>query len=75
MLTTIDVDEAALEAEAIAQDWEAEFQRAFQAPLILARSLQAMLALPAEMRPLVQGDPKRLARVGQRLERMRRTYG
>jgi hypothetical protein len=73
MLTVIDLDEAQIEAEAQAQQWEQDFQRAFNAPMLRMQAVMSLLALPDEMRSIVRGP---LAEQGQqRVEKMRRMYG
>jgi hypothetical protein len=73
MLTVIDIDEATIEAEAVAQQWEREFQSAFTRPLQVMQATMSMLAVPPEFGQLVEGPLG--ARAQTRSEKMRRNYG
>lgn len=72
MLTVIDIDEATLEAEATAEQWEQEFQRAFTGPARTLQAVQSFLSLPPEMAALVQGDRNLIERGRGRAETLRR---
>jgi hypothetical protein len=69
MLTVIDIDEATIEAEAAAQQWEREFQDAFTKPLQVMRATMSMLAVPPEFGKLAEGPLS--ARAQARSEKMR----
>jgi hypothetical protein len=76
MLTVIDIDEATIEAEAVAKQWEREFQAAFTRPLQVMQATMSMLAVPPELSGSVRGGDLKLAQRGtQRADKMRRNYG
>lgn len=60
MLTVHDFDVAELEAEAAIQDWEAEYQRLFMAPVIQSHVMQAFLSAPQAGNEKLRGLAKRL---------------
>jgi hypothetical protein len=73
MLTVIDIDEATIEAEAVALKWEREFQAAFTRPLQVMQATMSMLSLPPDLHGSVRGGDVKLAQRGtQRAEKMRR---
>lgn len=68
MLTIVDVEEAGIEAEAIAAQWEQEFIRNFTVPLVRMQAVMGLLSLPPEVRAGVGGRLAGPAK--QRIERM-----
>lgn len=79
MLTVIDIDEAAIEAEAVVKKWEAEFVQEFTRPLLVMQATMSMLAVPPEFGQLVEGPLSVRAQARSEKMRMknnpRRTYG
>jgi len=75
-LTFVDIDEAGLEARAVTEQWEAEFQERFHEPEIMAqRVMQALMMSPEERKVLKAQDPQMFERVEGQVKRMRRLIG
>jgi hypothetical protein len=72
-LTAIDLEETGVEARAVVERWEAEFQERFHEPELMAQRVMQALVMTTEQRAeLKQQDPQMYARIESHVKRMRR---
>lgn len=70
MLNVLDVQEIEMESVSRVAELEADFQRRFNAPLVEAALVVAVLEDPAAAEQLKREDPEQFERVSRAIKRM-----
>lgn len=75
MLTVIDLDALLVDAGAMLDEWEQEFQQNFNSPLMEASMVEAMLEIPPEdQEALRASDPELYDRLNRQVQRMKTMF-
>lgn len=76
MLNRLDLDEAGIDAERVRDEWEIEFQKRFNGPLLMAAQLQQLMRMPPEAQAqFAQERPDEFEKLAAHIERMAASMG
>jgi hypothetical protein len=72
MISILDIDEAGLSAEDKSAEWEEEFQKIFNGPLLAAKGIMELLSMsPKERDAKIKAGGKDVERMVKHVDRMR----